>query len=165
MKKELPYCITSKAIKGYNESVIAKREKNDCVVRALASSLELPYDEAHKYVKENFNRIDRQGTYGTVNIMTRLDLNNTKINNKTIKRLGKVKDGLYNYSLKYQVKTKDGFVMRNMTVGTFTKKNPVGTFFILVNKHAFTIKNGVVIGNMEDSKKLKRVVLHAFQII
>jgi hypothetical protein len=51
-----------------------------------------------------------------------------------------------------------------MTVGTFVKQNPVGTFFILVKGHAFTIKDGVVIGNWEDSVKKKRVVRFAFQI-
>ena len=61
-------------------------------------------------------------------------------------------------------KTKEGFVMRSMTVGTFTKQNPAGTFFILVKGHAFTIKDGVVIGNKEDAKKLKRVILNSFEI-
>jgi hypothetical protein len=51
-----------------------------------------------------------------------------------------------------------------MTVGTFTKQNPVGTFFLLVSRHAFTIKDGVVIGNREDSTKKKRVLLHAFEV-
>ena len=68
------------------------------------------------------------------------------------------------YSLKYHVKTKDGYVKRDMTVGTFAKQNPVGTFFILVSRHAFTIKDGVVIGNWEDSQKKKRVVKFAFQV-
>jgi hypothetical protein len=51
-----------------------------------------------------------------------------------------------------------------MTVGTFIKKNPVGTFFILVKGHAFTIKDGVVIGNYEDAQKPRRVMLDAFEI-
>ena len=36
MKNKLPYEATSKAIQGYSESVIAKSENNDCVVRAFA---------------------------------------------------------------------------------------------------------------------------------
>jgi hypothetical protein len=54
--------------------------------------------------------------------------------------------------------------MRQMTVGTFTKQNPVGTFFILVNRHAFTIKDGVVIGNPEDATKTKKIMRCAFEI-
>ena len=48
MKNKLPYEITSKAIKGYSESPIAKSESNDCVVRAIASSFEIDYDVAQK---------------------------------------------------------------------------------------------------------------------
>jgi len=164
MKKELPYCMTGKAIKGYNESAIAKGETKDCVVRAFASSFDVSYDYAHKYVKEKFGRVNRQGTYGTVNTMMGLVVNKTQVNYKKVKRLGEARDVRYSYSMRYKVKTKDGSVMRNMTVGTFTKQNPTGTFFILVKCHAFTIKDGVVIGNQEDAQKLKRVVLHAFQI-
>ena len=164
MKKELPYCTTGKAIKGYNESVIAKGETNDCVVRAFASCFNLSYDRAHKYVKEKFGRKDRQGTYGTVNTMMFLSLKKTQINYKRIKRMGNRQLGLLNYSLQYSVKTKGGLIFRNMTVGTFIKKNPVGTFFILVKGHAFTIKDGVVIGNWEDSNKLKKQVKSAFQV-
>ena len=51
-----------------------------------------------------------------------------------------------------------------MTVGTFIKKNPIGTFFVIVKGHAFTIKDGVVIGNWEDAVKTKRPMRAAFQI-
>ena len=67
-------------------------------------------------------------------------------------------------TLEYEVKVKGEKVKRKMTVGTFTKQNPVGTFFMLVKGHAFTIKDGVVIGNYEDSIRKKRILLHAFQI-
>jgi hypothetical protein len=164
MKKELPYCMTGKAIKGYNESVIAKGETNDCVVRAFASCFELSYDKAHKYVKEKFGRKDRQGTYGTVITMMNLVLNRTQVNYKRIKRLGTPQLSHLHYSLQYSVKTKGSLIFRNMTVGTFIKKNPVGTFFILVKGHAFTIKDGVVIGNWDDAEKTKRPMRCAFEI-
>ena len=51
-----------------------------------------------------------------------------------------------------------------MTVGTFVKQNPKGTFFVIVKGHAFTIKDGVVIGNFEDAIKTKRVIKCAFRI-
>lgn len=164
MKNELPYCKTSEGIIGYSESIIAKRETNDCVVRAFASCFDIEYDKAHKFVKEKFNRVDRRGTSRTVDTMMNLVVNKTQVNYKKIKRLGEKKDGINNYSLRYKVRTKEGFVMRSMTVGTFTKQNPIGAFFILVKGHAFTIKDGVVIGNKEDAKKLKRVILNAFEI-
>ena len=51
-----------------------------------------------------------------------------------------------------------------MTVGTFIKQNPEGTFFVLVSGHAFTIKDGVVIGNYEDAVKTKKIMKSAFQM-
>lgn len=163
MKEGLPYCTTNEAIKGYVESPIAKGERNDCVVRAFASSFEVSYDYAHKYVKENFGRKNREGTYGTVLKMKKLSEDRKQINYKKVKCLGSKSDtGIHD--LRYPVKTKDGIVKREMTVGTFAKQNPVGTFFILVSRHAFTIKDGVVIGNYEDSTKKKRVVKFAFEV-
>lgn len=164
MKDALPYCTTGKAIKGYDESPIAKGETNDCVVRSFASAFEVSYDYAHKYVRENFGRINRQGTYDTVNKMRQIAEERKQINYKKVKCLGVKTSDYGQYSLKYPVKTKDGVVKREMTVGTFAKQNPIGTFFILVSKHAFTIKDGVVIGNWEDSQKKKRVVKFAFQV-
>jgi hypothetical protein len=163
MKEGLPYCTTKEAIKGYDESSIAKGETNDCVVRAFASAFEVSYDYAHKYVRENFNRINRQGTYGTVHKMSQIAEDRRQINYKKVKCLG-TKSNTGIHDLRYPVKTKDGVVKREMTVGTFAKQNPVGTFFILVSRHAFTIKDGVVIGNWEDSQKKKRVVKFAFQV-
>ena len=164
MKNELPYCKTSEAIIGYSDSMIAKRETNDCVVRAFASCFDIQYDKAHKFVKEKFNRVDRQGTSRTVCNMTEIATKGQQINYKKVKCLGNKTKLSNQLTLKYKVKTKEGFVMRNMTVGMFTKQNHIGTFFILVDRHAFTIKNGVIIGNMEDAKKPKRVVRHAFEI-
>ena len=163
MKDTLPYCTTEKAIKGYEESAIAKKETNDCVVRAFASCFDVSYNYAHGYVKDNFGRKDRQGTYGTVFKMQELAENRTQINYKKVKCVGKINNfGVQ--TLDYEVKVKGVKVNRKMTVGTFTKQNPVGTFFMLVTGHAFTIKDGVVIGNYEDSIKIKRPLKSAFKI-
>ena len=163
MKDSLPYCNTEKAIKGYEESQIAKNEKNDCVVRAFASCFDVSYNYAHAYVRDNFGRNNRQGTCGTVNKMTKLAENRTQINYKKVKCVGKLNN--YNRrTLEYTVNVKGEKVNRKMTVGTFTKQNPVGTFFMLVSRHAFTIKDGVVIGNYEDSTKKKRILFYAFEV-
>jgi len=164
MKNELPFCKSSEGIIGYSESIIAKGETNDCVVRAFASCFDLQYDKAHKFVKDKFNRVDRQGTFGTVCKMTEIANKGQQINYKKVKCLGGKTEYSTQRTMKYKVKTKEGFVMRNMTVGTFIKQNPIGTFFILVHRHAFTIKNGVVIGYTEDAEQPKRVVKHAFEI-
>jgi hypothetical protein len=164
MKNRLPYEMTSKAIKGYVDSAIAKGETNDCVVRAFASSFEIPYDDAHKFVAEKFKRVNRRGTFGTVFKMVGLVDSNTEINGKKIKVVGNRTNSHLGGSLSYPVKVKGESKMRQMTVGTFIKKNPKGTFFVLVSRHAFTIKDGVVIGNWDDAEKTKRPMRCAFEI-
>ena len=44
--------LTTKEIKGYSNSEIAKSEKNDCFVRALAAGFEISYNDAHALAKE-----------------------------------------------------------------------------------------------------------------
>ena len=72
MKNQLPYCKTSEAIKGYDNSVIAKSENNDCVVRAIASAFGIDYDQSHQIVRDTFGRKFGKGTYGFVNGMNNL---------------------------------------------------------------------------------------------
>ena len=43
-------------------SQLAKEEKNDCVVRSLATAASVDYDVAHEFVKEFFGRINKRGT-------------------------------------------------------------------------------------------------------
>lgn len=165
MKNRLPYESTGRAIKGYGESSIAKGETNDCVVRAFASSFEVSYDFAHKFVAEVFKRQPRRGTYFTAATMNKLSEDTLKVNGKKVFPVGlPTKNPLLPHSLAYDVRVKGEIVKRQMTVGTFVKKNPKGTFFVLVKGHAFTIKDGVVIGNQEDAIKTKRPMRAAFEI-
>jgi hypothetical protein len=164
MTNKLPYEKTGNAIKGYCDSAIAKEETNDCVVRAFASSFDVSYDYAHKYVSDEFGRKPRKGTYGTVSKLVKMSDSLLKVNEKKIIPLGVRHNDQMLKSLMYDVKVKGVTKKRNMTVGTFVKQNPKGTFLVLVRRHAFTIKDGVVIGNLEDSIKTKRPMRCAFEI-
>ena len=164
MINKLPYEKTGNAIKGYTESVIAKSEKGDCVVRAFASSFDVSYDYAHKYVADEFGREPRKGTYGTVSKLVKMSDNSIRVNGKKVHPLGLRNNDYMLGSLTYDVTVKGVTKKRNMTVGTFVKQNPKGTFFVLVKGHAFTIKDGVVIGNPEDAIKTKRPMRCAFEI-
>ena len=164
MKNKLPYEATGNAIKGYSESKTAKGETNDCVVRAFASAFEVSYDYAHKYVADEFGRKPRKGTYGTITTLVKMSDNSLKVNGKKIYPVGERHNDHLLRSLMYDVKVKGVTKKRNMTVGTFVKQNPKGTFFVLVRRHAFTIKDGVVIGNPEDAIKTKRPMRCAFEI-
>ena len=164
MKNKLPYEATSKAIQGYSESVIAKSENNDCVVRAFASAFDVPYDRAHKYVAEKFGRQPGKGTFGTVTKLLKMYDDRTTVNYKKVYPVGVRKNSIMTNSLSYNVTIKGVTKVRQMTVGTFIKQNPKGTFFVLVRQHAFTIKDGVVIGNYEDAVKTKKIMRCAFEI-
>lgn len=164
MKNKLPYEATGTAIKGYSESKLAKGETNDCVVRAFASAFGVSYDFAHGYVADEFGRQPRKGTYGTATKLVKMADELFRVNGKRVYPVGKRYSSTMFGSLAYDVKVKGVTVRRNMTVGTFVKKNPKGTFFVIVTGHAFTIKDGVVIGNFEDAIKTKRIMKSAFQI-
>ena len=66
-------------------------------------------------------------------------------------------------TLQYKVNKVKVF-LRILRIGTFVKQNPKGTFFVLVKGHAFTIKDGIVIGNPEDATRTKRPMRCAFEI-
>jgi hypothetical protein len=168
MKNQLPYCKTSEAVKGYTESSIAKNETNDCVVRAVASAFDVHYDRAHDFVKTTFGRKDRQGTYGFVRGMNKIASDRTRIGRKSCKPMGKLMKNSVGfstfYSLSYEVKVKGVKTLRQMTVGTFIKKNPKGTFILCVRGHAFSIKDGVVMGNPEDATKTRTIVNASWKV-
>jgi hypothetical protein len=151
--KQLPYISNSNGIIGYSDSTIAKSETNDCFVRAVASSFEIPYDDAHSWVKTKFNRINRKGTKRVSGTMDTLSMSKFSLNSK-----------LFSIIKDLKVYDNEKFKLKRTTLNQFIKKYPTGTFIILVRGHAFTLKDGNVIGNLEDSKRLKKIINYAYQI-
>lgn len=154
MKKRLEYISTSEAINGFNDSLIAISEKNDCVVRAIASASGMSYDKSHSFVADKFNRITRKGTRFFISTMTKMVDKKEKLNRKSIKKV----DVTISTKTKGQIKT------RNMTVGNFATEYNKGTYMVLVTGHIFTIKDGKVIGNYTDALKIKKSVLNAWKV-
>ena len=163
MKKELPYSSSKDAIIGYTDSQIAKKETNDCVVRALASAFEMKYDDTHKFVRYRLERKTRKGVYRFNSRMNKIGETKELINGRYLNILG-LKD-IIGYTMSYDVKVKGQTKKRKMTVGTFSKKYPKGTFIMSIRGHAFTIKDGVVIGNECDAKRLKAIVEQAWEVV
>jgi hypothetical protein len=147
----IPYTSTSQAIKGYSESTLAKSETNDCVVRAIASAFDLEYNKAHQWVAKTFNRKPKKGTFGFPTGMNRMSDNNTRFNYKRTRTI----DAKY-------LTTNGG--KSKMTVGTFAKEYNKGTYIIRVTRHAFTIKDGHVIGNPDDATALRKIIKNAWKI-
>ena len=159
MNNELKYIPTKDAIIGYGDSVIAKGETNDCVVRAISSAFQMHYDRAHEFVRVKFGRENRKGTRFFVGGMRRMEDDGQDINLKSFESMGD-----QHGRMAYEVKVKDKVVKRKMTTGTFIKKYPVGRYLVVVRGHAFSIINGEVVGNVEDAKMKKRVIVSAFKI-
>lgn len=159
MNNELKYISTKDAIIGYSDSVIAKTETNDCVVRAISSAFEMHYDEAHQFVRVKFGRKDRKGTAFFVGGLRRMVGDKVKINGKSFETMGNE----YGH-VSYEVKVKGQIVKRNMTTGTFIKKYPVGKYLVVVRGHAFSIIDGAVVGNASDATMKKRVINNAFKV-
>ena len=148
---KIPYTATSQAIKGYQDSPLAKSETRDCVVRAIASAFDLEYDKAHKWVATTFNRKPRKGTYGFPIGMNRMSDAKTRMNYKRT----------YTIDAKH-LTTNNG--RSKMTVGTFAKLHDKGTYILRVAGHAFTIKDGSVIGNPNDAEQVRKIVKNAWRI-
>ena len=158
MRKQTPYISSSVAIKGINDSGLAKSETNDCVVRAFASAFNVTYDFAHKKVAEIFGRKNGQGTYCFSLGMRSLESKGISINRKKVKTISK------DVNLSYWIKVKGVNTLRNMTTAKFLEDYPKGTYIVTVKGHAFTIKDGVVIGNPEDATKRKKTIYGAWKI-
>jgi hypothetical protein len=152
--KQLPYINRTEGIIGYTESAIAKNETNDCFVRAVASAYEIPYDEAHTWVKEKFERKNRKGTMFVSRKLAIMYSLGQTFSGKSIKGIG-------------DLRTIDKVThkVKRTTLNQFIKKYPTGTYILIVRGHAFTLKDGAVIGNKGDASSMKKIVHDAFQII
>lgn len=144
---KLRYTATSIAITGYSDSLIAKTERADCVVRAIASASGMTYDKAHSFVADKFKRKPKRGTFGFARGMNAMCDNKEKLNRKVVKTIKDLTNG-----------------KSRMTVGAFVKIYEKGSYIVTVTGHAFTIKDGVVIGNTTDAMMTRRIIKNAWKI-
>jgi hypothetical protein len=141
---------------GYNESATAKSERNDCVVRAVASTFNLKYDTAHKFVADEFGRQPRKGTFGTaIKLSNRDNILGTKY--KIIPK----QDLKYPGSARHQM---NGGKPTEITLNIFLEKYPKGKYLVIKKGHAFSIIDGVVIGNSSDGSRLRTKILFALKV-
>ena len=125
-------------------SVLARNEKNDCTVRAIANAFNVTYDTAHMFAS---TKLERKARKGVSAMFSKLDL------------LGEVTFDLFSNTLFPETRTYklDGVLNPinkdythkdvSYTVKTFCTKFNKGTYIVLVNKHALTIKDGIVVDN------------------
>lgn len=177
-KTNIPYVDTNDAIKGYKDSPTAKGETNDCVVRAFAAVTESTYDEAHKFVRNVFQRENRKGVHHFDGVMKTceglkiLGMRYKRMTNHdttpTIRKHTYWGETVVTYdeisSNRWPMITKYGTTRVNqMTVGSFIKEYSKGRYLIGIRGHSFAIIDGVVIGNHEDSRRLRARVTSAYK--
>lgn len=156
------------AIIGYTESALAKSEDNDCVVRALAAATEVTYNEAHSFVAEKFGRKPKKGTLNFNHTLDRLKKEG-KVLGKTFTKIGDERSKYLpgeDYIQPATYYMNNGvLVKRQMTFKTFVKQYPKGTYLLTVRGHAFSVKDGVVVGgNYSDATQLRKRIESAYQI-
>ena len=123
------------SIKGYSESLLAKSETRDCVVRAFAAALDWDYDKSHRFVSKEFLREPKSGTKRFIPTMNQMVAEGRKLSRKKIKTI-----------------TDPGI----KTVGQFVKWYDKGTYIVVISRHAFTIKDGQVVGgNWNDAQRMR----------
>jgi hypothetical protein len=153
-----------------SKSEVARSEKNDCAVRAVANACDVNYSQAHKYVTETFGREKGKGTFlfstllkmnceMVFDVVGQLDLFNEGIR-RTVKHLGDMpKKGGTLINPKYKHK-KVAF-----TVKEFAQRFSTGNYIVQVANHALAIKNGVVVDNGNyQVGGYRRVVESAFMV-
>ena len=125
-------------------SSLAKNEKNDCSVRALANAFNVTYDVAHLFAATKLERKARKGLKGMFSALDALGevtfelFSNTLFpETKTYKLVGSLDTTNPDYTHKPV----------DFTVKTFCARFTKGTYIVIVNKHALTVKEGIVIDN------------------
>ena len=145
-----------------------KGEANDCTVRALAAATGSSYREAHTYAKKKWKRESRSAVPAYVFIK---DFLSGPVLGHTFTPIGdkecQVQIGGMIIKMKRPVTLRNirgQITEKKMTLKTLLKKHPEGTFYVTVRKHAFAVKDGVVIGNEQDAENLKEVLVTAFKV-
>ena len=134
------YLDVNKAYSSF-DSNLAKNEKNDCFVRALAVATGSAHETAHEKAKSSFGRPDKKGTPNE-NIVAQML--NYEMNGMTIG------DNTYSVSVLGNKDTKNVYklygekVLRQKTLKSFIESHPKGTYIVTVAKHALTVKDGEV---------------------
>jgi len=146
-------------------SELAKKEKNDCVVRAFMCALNISYDQAHAYIKDKMARKDRQGTY--TNAYAKNIINTTK-NGYKISFMGVHPTRKF---MKYSFGSNEPLVNKKYkkptgyTLKSFMENHPVGNFVLIVQGHAVAVVNGVLYGNGDEKWfGLYRSVWYSFEM-
>jgi len=142
-------------------SEIAKNEKNDCVVRSIASAAEVSYKVAHEFCAKVFGRKEKKGVNGLVlaSELLKAQDEGLKIGNKEFEVYGLKKNEVCN---KYKLHGEE--IWRKKTIKSFVQSHPVGTFLVMVANHALCIKDGELLDWDSNKFQPTRKVVSAYRL-
>lgn len=135
-----------------SDSIIAKKETNDCTVYAFAAAFDLDYDTAHKEVAARFGRVDKRGAK-MFKVLEGLQVGDW-VNNRVITQV--ISWPKSNYKCYGEI------VPRAVRLSSFTVKYAKGTYLILVRGHALTVRDGIVIDSTRP--RPSSIVQYAFKV-
>ena len=155
------YLKVNKSYSNFNDS-LAKNEKNDCVVRSIASACNVSYRTAHTFCKEKFNRVDKRGT-NNMNIVTQMlkwETSGIEIGEKKLSVRVLPKQETKN---KYKLHGKE--IWRKKTLKSFISSHKQGTYLVMVANHALTVKDGEEYDWTANTYKPTTKVTAAYELI
>jgi hypothetical protein len=142
-----------------NSGYEVREETNDCVVRSLMPAFDMSYPEAHDFAKRQLHRRDRRGVMSSriERKFGKIISKNQKVNGKSLVKLCVKDRKLGGYISRFVL-----YEEVNMRSREFLNKP--GTYLILVDGHAFTIKDGVLYDNDESPEWLDWRVMNVYQV-
>ena len=144
------------------DSDLARNEKNDCVVRSVASAADITYRTAHNFCKEFFGRTDKRGT-NNMNIVTQMLLAETSGIELEGKKFGVRVLGRDRVKNRYKLKGE--IIYRQKTLKSFIQDNPKGVYMVMIANHALTVKDGEVFDWKTNTFKPTTKVTAAYELI
>ena len=144
------------------DSELARNEKNDCVVRSVASAADVAYRTAHIFCKEFFGREDKRGT-NNMNIATQMlfaETTGIELEGKkfAVRVLGKKE-------IKNRYKLQNEIIWRKKTLKSFIASHMKGTYLVMIANHALTVKDGEVYDWKYNMFKPTSKVMSAYELI
>ena len=144
------------------DSELARSEKNDCVVRSVASAADITYRTAHNFCKEFFGREDKRGT-NNMNIVTQMLLAETSGIELEGKKFGVRVLG--RDRIKNRYKLKGEIIYRQKTLKSFIQDNSKGRYIVMIANHALSVIDGEVYDWNSNKFKPTTKVLSAYELI
>jgi len=136
-----------------------QKTKNDCTVRAISTAFNVSMRTAFKLAEDKFMREPGKGVSSAIITEAFESGKFNKVDGRKFSVRTMKKDEITN-----AYKNKGEIVLRKKTVKSFISSHPKGTYYVLVSKHAFTVKDGELLDHGNFGNMPTRKVLGAFEV-